>query len=60
MRILIVSLIAVALWSIDSLGAIQDGAVQGAIEIKIAPSFAKVNLSESQPTCPGVPTVERD
>lgn len=48
MRVLIVSLIAVALWSIDSLGAIRDGRVQGDITLKITPSRAQVNLGEYQ------------
>ena len=45
MRILLVSLLAVALWSIDSLGAVRPVA-QGDITLKINPSRAQVNLGE--------------
>jgi hypothetical protein len=45
MRILLVSLLAVALWSIDSLGAVRPAA-QGDITMKITPSRAQVNLGE--------------
>jgi hypothetical protein len=45
MRVLLVSLLAVALWSIDSLGAVKTAA-QGDITLKINPSRAQVNLGE--------------
>lgn len=45
MKILLVSLLAVALWSIDSLGAVR-AAAQGDITLKINPSRAQVNLGE--------------
>lgn len=43
MRLLLLSLLAVTMWSIDSLGA-----VQGDITMKINPSRAQVNLGEYQ------------
>lgn len=43
MRVLWVSLLAVALWSIDSLGA---RATQGDINLKVNPPRAQVNLGE--------------
>lgn len=45
MRVLLVSLLAVALWSIDSLGAVRT-TPQGDITLKISPSRAQVNLGE--------------
>lgn len=45
MRVLLVSLLAVALWSIDSLGAVRT-TPQGDITLKINPSRAQVNLGE--------------
>jgi hypothetical protein len=45
MKVLLVSLLAVALWSIDSLGAVRT-ATQGDITLKINPSRAQVNLGE--------------
>ena len=45
MKVMLVSLLAVALWSIDSLGAVRT-TPQGDITLKINPSRAQVNLGE--------------